>query len=202
MQNNAGIRIESTMNNLGKLMDKIREMSDEQITEMEKELKANTKIVNDRIYLVSLLSGREIGDKAYKNALDMMVDELKEAVEDGYIFDSRAIPAIDAKTGKPTMRTVWSDNNAAACREAVKGAVPDEIYDQIDRRVNKFEMRREHGMAKRDTLNSVKHAINTVKRERKEAAHEVKKTKMVALSILGKQLLAGASVQKVPELTA
>lgn len=202
MANNAQIRIESQMNNLDKLLVRVREMTDDQIAELEKELKINTKVVQDRIYLVSVLSGREIGDKAYKTLIENMPDELKEAIEDGYVFDSRAIPAIDPKTGKPTMRTVWSDNNAAVCREAVKGVIPDELYEQIDRRINKYEMRREHGCSKRDTLNTMRHIINTVKKERKEAVHEAKKTKMIALCILGKQMLESAPVQKVPLLPA
>ncbi|MDD3474449.1 MAG: hypothetical protein PHP08_00915 [Candidatus Dojkabacteria bacterium] len=202
MSNNAEIRIEAGMNNLEKFLNRVREMSTEQIEDFEKELKAKSKIVNDRIYLVSLLSGREIGDKAYKNAIDMMVDEMKEAMEDGYNFDSREIPAIDPKTGKPVMRTVWSDKNAAGCREAVKGVISDELYDQIDRRLNKYEMRREHGIAKRDTLNSMRHAINTVKREIREKDHEAKKTKLIPLAVLGKQMMAGMQVQPVREITA
>ncbi len=199
MNNNAQIRVQGQLSNFERLVENIRNMTDNEIKDLEIEVKNKSTTVKGRVDLVSILAGREISKSAYQKLENMILDEFMGAkTHHTFISDTR--PCIDRNTGQPAVRTIYYSPQAIACKQANVNMLSEEDFDGAQRQFNKYELRRENGLAHKNVLDNIRRAIRIVKKERIEAEHAAKKTKIVCIGELGAKLLKDQPVQQVASI--
>lgn len=199
MNNNVQIRVQGQLNRqlsaVETLNMNITLMSDEELSQLESAVKVELKIVKKRVDLVKILSGKQIGKKAFED-----VQNHQEFVEttdvEGLEFSPHTKKALDVN-GNIVNRIVYSEDGVSRVRQLPRGIVDDETFDGVSKKMKKYSSREDNGKQQMNALKNVLFAITKKRADDMVKVLETKRTKNVKLGDLGRALLKGNEVQLV-----
>lgn len=193
--NNAQIRLKGQLFAVENLNKNISAMSDDELGQLEVIVKAELKLVKKRVDLVKILSGKQIGKKAFEDIQDHQ--EFVETKEgEGMEFNPHTKKALDPN-GNIVNRIVYSEDGVSKLRQLPRGIYDDETFDGVALKFSKYSSREDNGKQQLNTLKNVILAITKKRTDDKIRVLEAKRIKNVKLGDLGRQLLKGNEVQEV-----
>ncbi len=205
--NNSQIRIAGAKAFAEKTIDTMRCMDAGDAKQLLTDVREQTKHMANLENIIKLVSGQEIGDKAYAAIEEEQPTEYVTARANGGIPVSRAdkTDKVDDK-GNVVYKIVWFIPSAVASRKALgdKKVNPlGEDRDSVEHVINTYDMRRNNITIRKNAIKTIAAAAKIVKQEQLDAVHKAKATKAANIYAVGQALLAKANpVQTVSVMVA
>ncbi|MGA3169132.1 MAG: hypothetical protein ABSF14_23800 [Terriglobia bacterium] len=198
--NNAIVRIQGQLANVDKLNENISTMGDLELNQLEMLVKAEIKLVKTRIDLVKVLSGKQIGKKAFDDIQNHQ-EFIDARIAEELVFTSQQKKTMDVD-GKIVYRTVYSDIEVSQLRGANRAIVNDDkAFDGLSLKIKKYSSREDNGKQHMNALRNILHAINKRRTDDEIKILEAKDTKNVKLGEWARKIFKSNQVQVQPPQT-